>query len=244
MTDHHRHSRRRVLGLVLAGCVLTGGLGAVAAEVFDPPAEHPRKARATEPGLGVAVSPGNAAPRARPAGLVSRAFSLDGTTPDPNLTGIEYDIGNGGRIFIPTDWEVTQTADTRLWATNGRGSFAFAASGRYNDASVRAGDVIEQNLEGLLPPDQYTQLRTAGPDDFYKVPYGDVISSALLDYQALWADQQGSVEIYGQIYAGVRKDGSVLVVLIEHVPPDDWNETLYPRAAIVEQSFLRFSGQF
>ena len=32
--------------------------------------------------------------------------------------------------------------------------------------------------------------------------------------------------------------------LIEHVPPDDWNETLYPRAAIVEQSFLRFSGQF
>ena len=36
----------------------------------------------------------------------------------------------------------------------------------------------------------------------------------------------------------------MLVVLIEHVPPDDWNETLYPRAAIVEQSFLRFAGKF
>ena len=104
--------------------------------------------------------------------------------------------------------------------------------------------MIEQNLEGLLAPDIYTQLRTDGPRDFYDGPYGDVVSSSILDYQALWADPQGSVEIYGQIYAGVREDGAALVVLIEHVPPDDWNETLYPRASIVEQSFLRFAGKF
>jgi hypothetical protein len=228
-----------VIGLVLAGCVLVGDLGAVAGEAFDPPAEHPRKARATSPDLGVTVAPGNAAPRARPAGVLR----LDGTTQDPNLTGAEYDIGYGARVFIPADWEVTQTADTRIWASNGRGSFAFAAAGKYTDASVRAGDVIQQNLEGLLPADSYTQLETAGPADFGRVPYGDLVSWSLLDYQALWADPQGSVEIYGQIYAGVRKDGAVLVVLIEHVPPDDWNETLYPRAAIVEQSFLRFAGK-
>ncbi len=239
MTDYQRHGRRRVIGLVLAGCVLVGGLGAVAGEVFDPPAEHPRKAR-THPDLGVTVTPGNAAPGARPAGV----FRLDGTTQDPNLTGVEYDIGYGARIFIPSDWEVTQTADTRIWASNGKGSFAFAAVGKYTDASVRAGDVIEQNLEGLLAPDVYTQLRTDGPRDFYDGPYGDVVSSSILDYQALWADPQGSVEIYGQIYAGVREDGAALVVLIEHVPPDDWNETLYPRASIVEQSFLRFAGKF
>ncbi len=239
MTDHHRHDRRRVIGLVLAGCVLVGGLGAVAGEAFDPPAEHPRKAR-TNPGLGVTVTQGNAVPRARPAAFLR----LDGTTQDPNLTGVEYDIGYGARIFIPSDWDVTQTADTRIWATNGKGSFAFAAVGRYADASVRAGDVIEQNLEGLLAPDVYTQLRTDGPRDFYGGPYGDIVSSSILDYQALWADPQGSVEIYGQIYAAVRKDGAALVVLIEHVPPSDWNETLYPRAAVVEQSFLRFAGKF
>ena len=239
MTDYHRHGRRRVIGLVLAGCVLVGGLGAVAGEAFDPPEEHPRNARPT-PGLGVTVTPGNAAPGARPAGVLG----LDGTTQDPNLTGVEYDIGYGARVFIPSDWEVTQIADTRIWATNGKGSFAFAAVGKYADASVRAGDVIEQSLEGLLPPDSYTQLRTAGPDDFGTVPYGDIVSWSSLGYEALWADAQGSVEIYGQIYAGVRKDGAALVVLIEHVPPDDWNETLYPRAAIVEQSFLRFAGKF
>ena len=116
MTDYQRHGRRRVIGLVLAGCVLVGGLGAVAGEVFDPPAEHPRKAR-THPDLGVTVTPGNAAPGARPAGVLR----LDGTTQDPNLTGVEYDIGYGARIFIPSDWEVTQTADTRIWAIERQG---------------------------------------------------------------------------------------------------------------------------
>ncbi|MDX6374437.1 MAG: hypothetical protein QOD98_3425, partial [Nocardioidaceae bacterium] len=154
MSDYHRHSRRRVIGLLLAGCVLVGGLGAVAGEAFDPPAEHPKKARANRPDLGVSVGPGNAVPRAQPAGVLH----LDGTTQDPSLTGVEYDIGYGARIFIPSDWDVTQTADTRIWATNGKGSFAFAAVGKYNDASVLAGDVIEQNLDELLPPDSYTQL--------------------------------------------------------------------------------------
>jgi len=238
--DHHRHGRRRVIGLVLAGTVLTGGLGAVAGEVFDPSAEHPREA-STDPDLGVVVTGGTAVSKAGPADVLR----VDGPTEDPNLTGVEYDLGYGGRIFIPApDWEVYQKFDTRLWAMNGKGSFAFAAVGKFNDASVTAGDVISGNLEGLLPPDTYTQLETNGPRDFGDVPFGDVVSSSTLDYQALWADAQGSVEIYGQIYAGVRKDGAVLIVLVEHVPPDDWNDTLYPRASIVEQSFLRFAGKF
>jgi hypothetical protein len=125
---------------------------------------------------------------------------------------------------------------------NGKGGFAFAAVGTFDDASVRAGDVIEQNLQGLLPPDTYTQLRTGDVDtDVWTIPYGDVISMAELSYEALWADQQGAALIHGQIYAGVRKDGAVLIVLIEHVPPDEWTETMYPRASVVEQSFLRFA---
>ena len=240
MTDYHRHGRRRVIGLVLAGSVVAGGLGAVAGEVFDPAPTTSEKARANDPSLGVVVTQGNAVSKARPADVLR----LDGTTQDPNLTGTEYDLGYGARIFIPSDWELYQTADTRLWAMNGTGSFAFAAVGKYNDASVRAGDVIEHNLEGLLPPDTYTQLKTAGPQDFGTMPYGDLVSWSELSYEALWADPQGSALIHGQIYAGVRKDGAVLVVLIEHVPPDEWAETLYPRAAIVEQSFLRFANKF
>lgn len=239
MVDYHRHGRRRVIGLVLAGCLLTGGLGAVAGEVFDPPTQEPKQA--AEPSLGLVVTQGDTVSKARPADVVR----MDGTTEDPNLTGVEYDLGYGARIFIPApDWEVYQQADSRLWAMNRKGSFTFAAVGKYADGSVRAGDVISQNLKGLLPPDTYTQLKTDGPRDFSTVPYGSLVSWSILDYQALWADPQGAVEIYGQIYAGVRNDGAALVILIEHVPPDDWNDTAYPRASIVEQSFLRFSGQF
>lgn len=238
MTELHRHGRRRVIGLVLAGCVLTGGLGAVAGEVFDPPPTADPKVSPT-PQLGVVATPGRAVSKARAAGT---AFRLDGTTQDPNLTGTTYDIGYDALIFIPSDWQVYQKYDTRLWAMNGKGSFAFAAVGTFNDGSVRAGSVIQQNLEGLLPPDTYTQLRTADLDtDVWTVPYGDVVDVAELSYEALWADQQGSVLIHGQIYAGVRKDGAVLIVLIEHVPPEDWAATMYPRASVVEQSFLRFA---
>jgi hypothetical protein len=242
---YRRHDRRRVIGLVLAGCVLVGGLGAVAGEIFDPPPTTDRKVRPGAPGLGVVVTQGNTVAKARPASRVGGGtFRLDGTTQDPDLTGTLYDIGHDAPIFIPSDWEVYQTADTRLWAMNGKGSFAFAAAGAYNDASVRAGDVIQQNLEGLLPPDTYTQLVTSGPEDFGTMPYGELTSWSELSYEALWTDPQGSAPIHGQIYAGVRKDGAVLVVLIEHVPPSEWAETLYPRAAIVEQSFLRFARLF
>jgi hypothetical protein len=237
VTDHHRHGRRRVIGLVLAGSVVAGGLGAVAGEVFDPAPTKDTKVSET-PSLGVVATPGRAISKARPADTLR----LDGTTQDPDLTGTTYDIGYDALIFIPSDWEVYQKFDTRLWAMNGKGSFAFAAVGKYNDASVRAGDVIQQNLEGLLPPDTYTQLQTADIDnDAWTMPYGDVIDLAELSYEALWADQQGSVLLHGQIYAGVRKDGAVLIVLIEHVPPQDWADTLYPRASVVEQSFLRFA---
>ncbi len=240
MTDYHRHSRRRVIGLVLAGCVLVGGLGAVAGEVFDPPPTVDRKVRPNDPDLGVVVGPGNSVSKSLPAGVLW----LDGTTQDPNLTGTLYDLGYDAPVFIPSDWEVYQTADTRLWAMNRKGSFAFAAVGKFNDSSVRAGDIIEQNLDGLLPPDTYTQLVTTGPEDFGDLPYGDLVSWSELSYEALWTDPQGSASIHGQIYAGVRKDGAVLIVLIEHVPPQEWAETLYPRAAIVEQSFLRFARLF
>ena len=103
MTEHHRHGRRRVIGLVLAGCVLAGGLGAVAGEVFDPP-ERGHQGRPGRPRLGVVATPGHAAPGARPAG----SFRLDGTTQDPDLTGTTYDIGYDALIFIPSDWQVYQ----------------------------------------------------------------------------------------------------------------------------------------
>ena len=49
-------------------------------------------------------------------------------------------------------------------------------------------------------------------------PFGSVVSLAGIEYEALWVDNQGSVSIHGQIYVGVRQDGTVLGILIEHAP--------------------------
>jgi hypothetical protein len=50
VTDHHRHGRRRVIGLVLAGSVFVGGLGAVTGAVFDPPSTEDTKVSETGSG--------------------------------------------------------------------------------------------------------------------------------------------------------------------------------------------------
>jgi hypothetical protein len=230
---YHRSGKGRVIGLLLAGTVLVGGLGAVAGVAFDPePVSHPL-VTPPDTDFSLALGVGRSAPR---------GLGADSETVDPNMVGSLYDIGFGPQIFVPTDWSVYQAMDTRIWVMNGKGSFAFAAGGTLGSATQTAGEIIRQNLEGLLPPDTYTQLRASGPRDWGSQQYGDVVSRSSLDYQALWTDPQGAVEIYGQIYAAVRNDGAVLVVLIEHVPPDDWKATTYPRAAIVEQSMLRFAG--
>ena len=106
----------------------------------------------------------------------------------------------------------TRTGSSRATAT---GSFSFAFS-YADDAAAAAGDVITQNLENLLPPENYTQLQTS--DVVPLEPFGSVVSLAGIEYEALWVDNQGSVSIHGQIYVGVRQDGTVLGILIEHIP--------------------------
>ena len=72
--------------------------------------------------------------------------------------------------------------------------------------------------------------------------FGAVLSSSWLEYSALWVDNQGSAPIYGQIYSAVRRDGTTLVVLIEHIPPDKWNKAFPPMGNLVYNSYGRFAG--
>ena len=62
-----------------------------------------------------------------------------------------------------------------------------------------------------------------------------------VEYQAMWVDNQGSAPIYGQIYAGVRQDGTALIFLIEHIPPEGFNAA-YENVPLVTNTFGRFGG--
>ena len=78
-------------------------------------------------------------------------------------------------IYVPPNWNVDFTDDNRVFQSDGNGSFSFAFS--YADQpSAAAGDVITQNLESLLPPENYTQLQTS--DVVPLEPFGSVVSIA------------------------------------------------------------------
>ena len=145
----------------------------------------------------------------------------------------------GVDIYVPPNWTVDFTDDNRVFQSDGNGSFSFAFS--YVDApATAAGDVITQNLENLLPPENYTQQQTS--DVVPLEPFGSVVSLAGIEYEALWVDNQGSVSIHGQIYVGVRQDGTVLGILIEHIPAEDFESAFEEMTPILDNSFNRFGG--
>ena len=129
--------------------------------------------------------------------------------------------------------------ENRVFQSDGNGNFSFAFSYADN-ASAAAGDVITQNLENLLPPENYTQQQTS--DVVALEPFGSVVSLAGIEYEALWVDNQGSVSIHGQIYVGVRQDGTVLGILVEHIPAEDFESAFQEMTPILDNSFNRFGG--
>jgi hypothetical protein len=174
----------------------------------------------------------------------------DGATEEPTPTeggGTTTPEGSGGAtieatgvdVYVPPNWTVDFQDENRVAQSDGNGSFSFAFS-YADDPATAAGDVITQNLENLLPAENYTQLQTS--DVVPLEPFGSVVSLAGIEYNALWVDNQGSVSIHGQIYVGVRQDGTVLGILIEHVPSEDFESVLEDLTPILDNSFGRFGG--
>jgi hypothetical protein len=146
----------------------------------------------------------------------------------------------GVYVFVPPNWNVDFTDENRVFQSDGNGSFSFAFSFNSGDPTTAAGDVITQNLENLLPAENYTQLQTS--DLVPLEPFGSVVSISAIEYEALWVDNQGSVSIHGQIYVGVRQDGTVLGILIEHAPAEDFESAFDDMTPILDNSFGQFAG--
>jgi hypothetical protein len=157
--------------------------------------------------------------------------STDGTGVTLEATGVD--------VYVPPNWNVDFQDENRVNESDGEGSFAFAFS-YADDPATAAGDVITQNLENLLPAESYTQQQTS--DVVPLDPFGSVVSMAGIEYEALWVDNQGSISIHGQIYVGVRQDGTVLGVLVEHVPAEDFESAFDAMTPILDNSFNRFAG--
>ena len=221
---YFNRSRLQVIGLITAATVAVGALGAVAGVAFDTEPVH------SDPVPAVSDSTsGTGGGQARL--LIAAAPAAD--------DGAFATLDNGVGIFVPTGWEVYHQDAVNINLTDNASAYAYAfSSGGFDQAS--AADVVLDNIDGILPPDAYTE-RTISDFQPWGEPFGTVVSVGYLEFQAVWADNQGSQPIYGQIYAGVRHDGSALIYLIESIPPENFNAS-YENVPLVANTFARFGG--
>jgi hypothetical protein len=185
------------------------------------------------PGTVGSISPGSGTT----GGTTNEPSAPTGTTsPDGSTATIE---ATGIDVFVPSGWSVYNQNANQVYLSNGDGSYAFAFSG-VDDPSTTAGDLITANLDNLLPPDVYTQRRTSDVQTLS--PFGSVVSIAGIEYEALWVDNQGSATIHGQIYVGVRQDGTILGIEVEHIPAEEFVDAVEEMYPILDNSFGRFAG--
>jgi hypothetical protein len=192
------------------------------------------------PGTVGSISPGEGS-----SGATTNETSTAVPTDDGGPTVPEGSSGatieaTGVDVYIPPGWTVYHLTENQVYFSNGDGSYAFAFSGSGEDPSTSAGDIITSALDDLLPPDQYTQRRTS--DVQALAPFGSVVSIAGIEYEALWVDDQGSASIHGQLYVGVRQDGVVLGIEIEHLPAEEFPDVAGEMYPILDNTFGRFAG--
>ena len=267
--EYFNSSRLKIIGMITAATVAVGALGGIAGVAFDP--DPVDKDNVIQPGGdGTQLAPqgagsmGNSAPHGRadaisralpgadatstpsPVGSASPGSDDEGTedsdTPAPSDDGADGKAtipATGVDVFVPDGWHVDFTDDNRVFQSDDQNNFSFAFS-YVEDPSVAAGDVLTQNIESLLPGENYTQLQVS--DVVTLDPFGSVVSLAGIEYEALWVDNQGSISVHGQIYVGIRQDGTVLGILLEHAPAEDFEAAFEDMVPILDNSYGRFAG--
>ncbi|GAA4673457.1 hypothetical protein GCM10023226_08060 [Nocardioides nanhaiensis] len=263
----HRSSRGLTIALVVVGVVAVGALGALAAVLFggggdDETAGPPSLSSTAEPegGSGI-LDPepiGSAEPLPEPAPEPSQptapsepptvepteAPQTQEPAPDPGGpdipgNGRTVTVGPGVQVLVPVGWEVAGQGESDVAVSSGDGSFGYVLTG-VDDPSTDAASVITQNLSGLLPADNYTQLDTG--DVRPLEPFGSLVSVAVMDYTSLWVDAQAPIPLAGQVYAAVRSDGVVVLMTVEHTPPEDFEATVGDWGQLVDGTLGLLGG--
>ena len=171
-------------------------------------------------------------------------------TPSPSPTDDGSSGGDSGdsvtlaaagvQFYVPPAWELWYQDDYNAVVGNGQGSRAFGWADSGFDPSADAGQFIAENVEAIFPPEYYTQFATG--DIQALDPFGSVVSMAGMPFEALWVDNQGSFSLHGELYVGVRQDGTIFMVGIEHAPVEDWENAPPELGDIINASFGRFGG--
>jgi hypothetical protein len=257
----------RTIGLIVAGVVAVGVLGALAQVVFGGEDDFGpttvgtgRPATQVSPStdeggildptpLGSASPSPDAGDEASPSPEPSDGPSLPGIPtegPSATLDGTTTEDGTdvvtiGGGVQVPVlpGWEVVGQGDADVLLGDGQNSYVYTVTGIV-DPSTDAASVIAASLESILPGQTYTQLEKT--DIAPLESFGSVVSMAGLQYRATWADQQAAVPLQGLLICAVRQDGTAVIITAEHAPPDEFEDSAASWAPVVNATLGLFGG--
>jgi len=254
--SNHSSSKGKTIGLIVAGVVAVGALGGIGAVVFGGGGDDSSGSATVRPGgEGSGIldpQPVGSAPPQPDASTPPDAQPTEPTEPAPPTeppteppappvpSGNGVAIGsNGVQVIVPPDWQIDAQGENDIGLSNGKNSWVYGLTG-VADPSVEASSVLQSNLEYFTGGDSYSQLETY--DVVPQQPSGAIVSLASIDYQALWVDSQSTFPLYGKIFAAVRQDGAVLMIAIEHTPPEDFDGSIPSWSPILQGSMDAFAG--
>jgi hypothetical protein len=249
-------SRGRTIGLIVAGVVGVGVLGALGGVLLGGDNEgtvpaspaSPTDAATVGSDAGASAVLDEPAATARSGGaekeaaetgaaVTARGLATDELTPDNSGAGTAT-LEPGVDVHVPDGWTVVGQSETDLLQTNGS-TWVYAVTGTANPAG-EASAAIQELAPDLLPTSTYTQFENGEITPVQ--PDGSIVSMAFIDYVAVYVDAQSSAPIYGRLIVAIRQDGVLLAMTIESSPAEAFNDDQPPWSPIPGATFGAFAG--
>ena len=181
---------------------------------------------ASEPGV---ASPTPAAPSPAPS-----------PAPPPGTPGTGVDLSGIVTVPTPPPWVVNAQSPTDALLADGRNNFVYAVTGTFDPASDASAQLLPAFVSLVASQEQMTQLRYGDPVAI--APFGSMVSAAVMPYEGLWTDSQGSFELRGNLWMGIRQDGAALAMTAETTPPTDFDASRPEWGPVIEGAYGNFAG--
>ena len=180
-------------------------------------------------------------PTVGPTGEPTGGPTAEPTEPSPPPTGKPIQLAGGAvTVIVPEGWDIQRSesgSSVQLFGDNGDylGFFVYQS-----DPSTDAATELTGDVENFLSADSgYSNVTTTEPTQLS--PLGSILSMAALGYEAVYAGQQGSLDVEGRLVEAIRQDGQGLFVAIES-PLGELENRIPQWSPIYKSAITSFGG--
>ena len=199
----------------------------------------PQPVTPTEP-TGVASPTPGASPGASPAPAPAPS-PTPGTDAPGTPTGAGVDLGPG-IVTVPTPppWAPAAQSPVHVVMFDGRGNAALAITTAADPATDASGAVAGAFYELIASNEQLSNVAFGDPVAIQ--PFGSLVSAAVMPYESTFSDPQGSFDLKGALWVGIRQDGAQLTMMAQTTPPENFVTNSAQWSEVIDGAFNSFAG--